>query len=326
MTNTSSVPGIALRWIDAASRAAGYDLAGRGAPGRDVDEPIARGALLEAVGLAGGVDASLVAAAKAQPDDLGMVAFALLARPTVGLGFASLGRYLRLFEPSAALKIRVQGDVAHVELTYAEARDDALIRAGIVFLWAYSSGAIRDASRSELRPQGVQFRHAAPSNIEAYRSAFGCPVAFHCDVDALVLPARALDQRLTPGDFAVGARLRNAAGGTLRALPGVGATSTQVRDVIFDELLGGIPHMTRVAARLGMSVPSLSAVLKSEGSTFAGLREELLDRLARNLLDEHSLSIVDVAFTLGFIDLDVFRRTFERWSGLSPAAFRSAPR
>lgn len=86
--------------------------------------------------------------------------------------------------------------------------------------------------------------------------------------------------------------------------------------------MGGIPPMTRVASRLGMTVPVLAQLLRGEGETFAGLRESLLYRLALEYLEESELALVDVAFATGFVDFGVFERTFARWSGRSLRSWR----
>jgi AraC-like DNA-binding protein len=46
--------------------------------------------------------------------------------------------------------------------------------------------------------------------------------------------------------------------------------------------------------------------------------------IARTLLQDRSLSIGDIAFFLQYSEPAAFHRSFRRWTGLTPQAFREA--
>ena len=58
--------------------------------------------------------------------------------------------------------------------------------------------------------------------------------------------------------------------------------------------------------------------------TLARRGDDVRESLARQYLAERSLPIAEIAFLLDFADERAFRRAFQRWTGSSPASFRSA--
>ncbi len=87
----------------------------------------------------------------------------------------------------------------------------------------------------------------------------------------------------------------------------------------------GEANVDQVARELGVSRQTLYRRLKAEGVTFEELLDETRKRLALNYLKREKLSVKAVAYKLGFSDPAAFSRAFKRWTGSSPAAFRTQP-
>jgi AraC-like DNA-binding protein len=60
--------------------------------------------------------------------------------------------------------------------------------------------------------------------------------------------------------------------------------------------------------------------------TFHELVEEVRYDIARQLLRETDLMVVEIATVLDYGDAATFTRAFRRWSATSPAAWRAAAR
>lgn len=82
--------------------------------------------------------------------------------------------------------------------------------------------------------------------------------------------------------------------------------------------------MSSTAAGLGVSVATLRRRLHEEGKSFRQLRAEMLDRLAKNWLQETDDSIEHIAERLGYSDAYAFRRAFRRMNGQPPIMYRGA--
>jgi AraC-like DNA-binding protein len=77
-----------------------------------------------------------------------------------------------------------------------------------------------------------------------------------------------------------------------------------------------------IAARLNMSPRTFRRHLKTEGTTFLDLRDEVRLEAAKHYLRFSAKSIDQVAIELGYSEPSNFRHAFKRWTGSPPSAFR----
>lgn len=73
-----------------------------------------------------------------------------------------------------------------------------------------------------------------------------------------------------------------------------------------------------------MSTRTLIRRLREEGSQYQELLDQVRQELACWLLVHTELSIEAVAERLGYSDTSNFSRTFRRWLGMPPNAFRAS--
>ncbi len=95
-----------------------------------------------------------------------------------------------------------------------------------------------------------------------------------------------------------------------------------VKSAIAVSLLGGGPMIKRVAQRLNVHVRTLQRRLQEGGTSYTKLVDEIRFKAACHLLDSPRTSIADVAAALGYRDPSSFSRSFARWSGMQPKAYR----
>ena len=108
-----------------------------------------------------------------------------------------------------------------------------------------------------------------------------------------------------------------------RLLPSL-SFSVQVRPLIAEQLARGRVRVEAVAEQLNMSRHTLYKKLKQENLTFAVLLEDLRRERALAYLQDRSKPLVEIAELLGFSELSAFSRAFKRWTGASPAKYRSS--
>lgn len=83
-----------------------------------------------------------------------------------------------------------------------------------------------------------------------------------------------------------------------------------------------LPSLTDLAGVCGQSPSSLKRRLSQCEVTFRDLIAEFRFEGARHLLQEGRLSIKEIAFKLGYLDHNAFRRAFKVWSGVQPSKWR----
>ncbi len=97
----------------------------------------------------------------------------------------------------------------------------------------------------------------------------------------------------------------------------------QVRSVLQSALMTGDASADRVAALFSMHSRTLHRQLAGFGTSFRALVDETRFEIARQMLGDSSLEVRRIADMLGYADASAFTRAFRRWSGTTPARWRS---
>ncbi|SHH04567.1 transcriptional regulator, AraC family [Hydrocarboniphaga daqingensis] len=89
---------------------------------------------------------------------------------------------------------------------------------------------------------------------------------------------------------------------------------------------GHYPDLVAAAASLHLSTRTLKRRLAEQNTSFGDLLDEVRKRDSLQWLVESERSIDDIAQRVGYADPSNFRRAFQRWTGLSPSAYRERQR
>jgi AraC-like DNA-binding protein len=151
---------------------------------------------------------------------------------------------------------------------------------------------------------------------------FGAPVRYGCPRNEVVLDRALLDRPQRHAEQRLLAVLDRQLGALLSGLP----QSRRFRDVVMHSMMDELPErepvVATMAAKLRMSERSLQRRLQSEGTSFAEVLSDLRRDRALHYLKDGRISIGEVAFLLGFLDVTAFHRAFKRWTGSTPAEYR----
>ncbi|MCL6417676.1 AraC family transcriptional regulator [Aestuariirhabdus sp. Z084] len=168
------------------------------------------------------------------------------------------------------------------------------------------------------------FDYERPSYYQLYPDYLHSVVEFSSTDNRIVLPA----------DLA---RVSNAAGGgesyamaqklCLNLLDQVPAShlsmTSRVKSLLLSKPMGSITE-EGVAKAMFVSKRTLARRLKSEGTGYRQINEEILSELAVRHLRESNLSVEAISMLLGYQDVANFRRAFKRWFQQTPTDFRKA--
>lgn len=98
--------------------------------------------------------------------------------------------------------------------------------------------------------------------------------------------------------------------------------SAKVRSALVELLPAGKASIEDVANVLGMSKRSLQRKLKEEDTTFQKQLNHTRELLAKNYLQNTKLSSEDIAYLLGYQDLNSFFRAFSLWTGKTVTEYK----
>ncbi|WP_229503855.1 AraC family transcriptional regulator [Massilia putida] len=176
-----------------------------------------------------------------------------------------------------------------------------------------------------LAPQALAFAHARPKGVDPaeYVRVLGTVPDFDAPAHTAAFDASLLALPLPAADTGMYPLLQQHAERLLReraqASSGIVA---QVHAAIVRSLATEPVRLAGVAAALDLSPRTLQRKLADAGATFQQVLDAARYALAMDYLRQDALSLVDIAFLLGFQEQSAFTHAFREWSGLNPGAWR----
>lgn len=234
---------------------------------------------------------------------------------TVGEGMAAVCRFFAIVHQSIRLDVEVDGDVRRVVYRPRRGYDGAFTLAIFIARFAIHCGDAATPTRAEL----VRGPLGDPA-LE--RALFGAEVVYHRPRDLLVYTAAQWAAPMPEHDAVLEAVLEQHAE-TLSAELTLPETLAEQVGAALRPLLGeGRVELRHVAKRLGMSARTLQRRLRQDGTSFATVLDETRQAMAQTHLADRSLTVMEVAFMLGYADESAFHRAHKRWHGQSPGEWR----
>ncbi|MFC5743323.1 AraC family transcriptional regulator [Dyella tabacisoli] len=250
-----------------------------------------------------------------------VVSLAALHSATLGDALHKLARYKRLTCPE---------DIS-IELTHAEAAVsmrwmladghtppllvDAIFASNLALAERGSGRAIR-LRRLELT------RRPTVSNLLS--THFRCELRFNAAQDRIVYDRADLELPFVTHDEDHLATLMPTLEASLHELSATTSLSDKVWNVLARGMRGSHQRMAQVAAALHLSPRTLQRRLGEAGTSYQQLLDQVRHHLARHLLDATDLDTGEIAFLLGFEELNSFNRAFRQWEGKTPSRRRTA--
>ncbi|SEK79704.1 AraC-type DNA-binding protein [Roseateles sp. YR242] len=160
------------------------------------------------------------------------------------------------------------------------------------------------------------FNRTRPRELSRHAAYLGTDLQFGCQVDAMRLP---LSEALRPWPAA--ARPSAMAANALAQGADPQALWRGQLAVLYDHLvadLGGPPTLDGSARRFNMSPATLKRQLAQLGTHYQAQLDQARAHAALYLMALHGQRGDAVARSLGFHDKSNFRRSFRRWTGMTP--------
>lgn len=172
----------------------------------------------------------------------------------------------------------------------------------------------------------VFFEHACDTEVSRYETLLGAPVHFNADFSGVELSLPALQVRMSGADAGLREIMDKQAAALLETFDSRVNLVSEVRSVLARILPDGEPALERVAQQLSLSDRTLQSRLREAGMTFTAVIEDVRRSLAKLYLQQTNVTLMDIAFLLGFSEQSAFSRAFRRWEGESPQSWRKLHR
>jgi AraC-like DNA-binding protein len=255
----------------------------------------------------------------------GMYGFALVCSPTIREYFQVAVKYHKLATPILTMSWREEKDCVSwaLEKNPVVAYSDSLVR----FLLEQHLTQLTTHLRTVVEPGcchpiRAALPYAAPRHLNLYKRYIGCDLKFGQPVCELTYPKSILAENPHMAHRLTSKLMWD----TCDRILGEVKTSIGVAGEVYQVIAstpGHSPTMEMVADRLATTVRTLHRRLHAESVSFTQILDDVRCNLAKEYLRSTKLCIDDISELVGFSEAANFRHTLHRWTGSSPANFRS---
>lgn len=249
-----------------------------------------------------------------------VLGYALMSSRNLGEGLERLERYQRIIAEGADLSfrrlpegclfsVRVHGDRLPPPRQSAECSLASLI------------ALVRWITGRHLKPLEVRLAGEPPLDATPYQALFEAPLSFGHGQCALLFSHADMSAALPTANAEL-ARLHDRFAGDYLARFASSRFSHQTRQVLCRLLPQGEPRREAVADALHLSERTLQRRLQEEGSSYQQLLDDTRRELAEQYLATPHMTLLEIAYLLGFSEPSNFFRAFRRWFGVTPGEYR----
>jgi AraC-like DNA-binding protein len=180
--------------------------------------------------------------------------------------------------------------------------------------------ALQELCGPRWSPTCVQFPHVRPTDTATFRRIFRTRLRFDAEACGVVFKSSWLEQPIAGTDPALRRMLNRtiARAKERAAMP----FAEQVECALPRFVLNGATSADDVARFFGIHQRTLRKRLRKNGTHLQMLVDRTRFGLARQLLRDTELPVMEIAAALHYSDPNVFSRAFRNWAGVSPRQWR----
>jgi AraC-like DNA-binding protein len=269
--------------------------------------------------LASTPDIGLRLGSEAQPHQLDVASLAALHSPNLGEALTKLARYKRLCLPEE-MRIDIEGGEVRIGFHWLRA-DEKLPPMLIDGAFAHILAMAHRGTGKPLTPLRAELARRR-SNEAMLERRLACEVSFDAPADVLVLDEAALARPFLTRNADLYEVLLPELEASLREQMGSLTFADDVKSVLRRSMSGERPSVEKVADALRLSPRTLQRRLTEQKTSYQKLLDDVRDNTARRLLLDTDLDAGEIAFLLGFDELNSFTRAFHGWQGATPIRWR----
>jgi len=252
-------------------------------------------------------------------NSLGFVGLLAKYSPDVGSALRSIVRYMHLHVRGALTTLGEDSDLAVMEyqIYQTAALGNDQVGEGAV---AVAFNIVRELCGSEWKPVEVRFAHRKPGDETPYRRFFQAPLLFDTEQYAVAFSPAWLNHNLPETNPELLKVLQNEI--DKLEVRREDSFLEQVRSLLRTTLVTGHSSADQIAELFSMHRRTLNRRLNAVGTNFREVGDEIRFEIARQLLEDSSMEIIQIASLLGYSNASAFTRAFRRWSSTTPASWR----
>ena len=228
-----------------------------------------------------------------------------------------LSRYKRIIAP---MRYEVSEDNGNLKLIISASKDELtmpqfLVETEMVFI----IHIVRTATKSNISPVKVLMQN--PISSKEFSDFLSCDV-IESNENALIFTSSDMDIPFVSYNENMWAFFEPELQKRLYEMDRDDSFSAKVRSALTELLPGGMGTIDDVAVKLGVSKRTLQRKLTEEDTSFQKQLNGTREILAKHYIRNTDMSSDDIAFLLGYQELNSFLRAFNVWTGMSISEYR----
>jgi AraC-like DNA-binding protein len=257
--------------------------------------------------------------------DHGLLGYAMFASASLGKAIERHSKYQDVIGAVLHTALIIEDDKAHLRVVSIARPDMVNTEAKLHYelerlftQWAEIGPAI-GCDRHWF--SSVELTYPAPGYKAMYRDALGEPVLFGREYNQMNFPAALLQQPLSFANEQAASLCEQQCAALLGELQQAEGVVGEIRRLLANSP-GRYPSIEDAAGTLAMGERTLRRRLVVEDTTYKQVLLDFRMELAAGYLCGREMSIQEVAYVTGYADPSNFHRTFSRYHGMTPNAYR----
>ncbi|MBV4469132.1 AraC family transcriptional regulator [Pseudomonas siliginis] len=234
-------------------------------------------------------------------------------------GLARLARLQRLCSPDKLSMVEHQNTVSFTIQWPSGTGPAPYLSVEACFALVLELG--RRGTGKHITPMSLSLRRPKPP-LETHSDYFACPINYGASHDEMIVSASDLERPFLHHNAQVLHMMSPGLDAALRAIEAPVGFCEQVIEIFKRTLANGRPSLQHLARELLQSERTLQRRLASEGTTFNALLNEARRQVGLHLLADKSLELKEVAYLLGYDDVNSYYRAFRQVEKVTPSQWR----
>ncbi|WP_394846206.1 AraC family transcriptional regulator [Pendulispora brunnea] len=266
-------------------------------------------------------DIGLRVGSEALPHQLDIVTMTALHSPSLGEALKKFARYKRLV-CSERVSVEVAGGEARISFHWMHLEESMpMLLVDATFSTLVVVG--RRGSGAPIIPVRVELARRRAEEALFHRH-FGCEIHFDASLDRLVFDEKDLARPFLTHNADLLELMLPTLESQLRERLTSRSLADDVRTALGRRMHGERPSVEKIAEDMHISPRTLQRRLEELGTTYQKLLDDVRRDTSLRLLAHTNLEPNEVAYLLGFEEVNSFTRAFHGWEGTTPLRWRKA--
>lgn len=255
-----------------------------------------------------------------------MMCHAIISAGNLRRALIRTARFLQLLNEDLSIELEEAGDEARLTIRYTNPHqlDSVFFITSVFVIWIRLSCWL--IQRSILLDR-IEFEFPEPDYSDEFLLMFPCRQKFSQASSRVIFNKKFLSMPIEQDPESLATFLHHAPESLLTQYRSDNSLSAEIKRLLLHHNGSRVAlenlSFDEVASELSMTTHTIRRHLKEEGNSFQEIKDSIRRDQALSLLENSTLSLLEIAEFLGFSESAAFNRAFKKWTGMTPGAYRA---